>query len=661
MGALGALATANSAVSFSVAGAGGFAVDNKVKLIVWDLDDTFWEGTLAEGGIVPIDRNIELVKTLAARGIIHSICSKNNESDARTQLVGMGIYDYFVFPKISFEPKGQTIAQLIEEISLRPENVLFIDDNWSNLQEVRYYNPGIMAAHPADILEQLLEHPNLAGKPDYDLARLKQYKLLERKAQERRTTTVSNEGFLRGCRINVSFDYDVEANFERVLELINRSNQLNYTKIRIELSREVDAFRASLREFAMHAGCVRATDRYGDYGLIGFYLLRRRDRSKKLLHFVFSCRTMHMGIEQHVYEKLGRPEIDIVGPVSYGLNVHQKVDWIEERNSSVQSAVKPDRRRLVLLGGCELLQLATYCSRNRLEFVNKAHKGIRIRYDDPGFILSDRKAIRECTSRGRIPIWTHRDAMAFDRGIAAASIVIISMAGALRGRYFRTRGGVQLRLTEEICRRISRRHRSWFGLHAEELSLDKSQRLALIIDSFRAIGDRSPRSRIFVLGTFVERNGRGIRAEFNRSCRSFCEENNERFEYVDITNIVPAEHIINGVHFDRQGYLALATHILERFAVAQKIANGRAAAARRAANRAAAGADAQQVTATQVPLPVPTLSHNGVEQSVAQPPFRPAFVVLPSVGGLKNRVLRGLSWWVRQNLRMNRSRMGLAK
>jgi len=64
-------------------------IENKVKLIVRDLDDTFWNGTLAEGGIKPIDRNLGIVKTLTSRGIIRSICSKNDADQARARLTEM--------------------------------------------------------------------------------------------------------------------------------------------------------------------------------------------------------------------------------------------------------------------------------------------------------------------------------------------------------------------------------------------------------------------------------------------------------------------------------------------------------------------------------------------------------------------------------------------
>ena len=32
-------------------------LQNDVKLVIWDLDDTFWSGTLAEGEITPLPEN----------------------------------------------------------------------------------------------------------------------------------------------------------------------------------------------------------------------------------------------------------------------------------------------------------------------------------------------------------------------------------------------------------------------------------------------------------------------------------------------------------------------------------------------------------------------------------------------------------------------------
>jgi len=54
--------------------------------VIWDLDDTFWQGTLSERGVTLGEANAELVRTLAARGIVSSICSRNDFPAAEEQL-----------------------------------------------------------------------------------------------------------------------------------------------------------------------------------------------------------------------------------------------------------------------------------------------------------------------------------------------------------------------------------------------------------------------------------------------------------------------------------------------------------------------------------------------------------------------------------------------
>ena len=59
---------------------------NKVKLVIWDLDETFWTGTLSEGAVK--NPHVELVKRLATHGIVNSISSKNDFEQAKKKLEG---------------------------------------------------------------------------------------------------------------------------------------------------------------------------------------------------------------------------------------------------------------------------------------------------------------------------------------------------------------------------------------------------------------------------------------------------------------------------------------------------------------------------------------------------------------------------------------------
>ena len=63
------------------------------------------------------------------------------------------IRDYFVFLSVNWEAKGQRIKKLIEDMQLRPDNVLFLDDNHLNLEEAKYYCPKIMTAGPEAIAD----------------------------------------------------------------------------------------------------------------------------------------------------------------------------------------------------------------------------------------------------------------------------------------------------------------------------------------------------------------------------------------------------------------------------------------------------------------------------------------------------------------------------
>lgn len=160
----------------------------KIKLIIWDLDETFWKGTLSEEGVSPVEENIRLLKAFTDRGIISSIVSKNNFEKAKEKLIQFGVWSNFVFPAIEWAPKGALVKSIIENCQLRAENVLFLDDNHLNLKEAQYYNPGLHIRSP-DFIKEMSSHPAFVGKNDTGHVRLKQYKVLEENFAPRSIST----------------------------------------------------------------------------------------------------------------------------------------------------------------------------------------------------------------------------------------------------------------------------------------------------------------------------------------------------------------------------------------------------------------------------------------------------------------------------------------
>ena len=158
----------------------------KTKLVIWDLDETFWRGTLTEGEIILRPETIALVRELTTKGIMNSICSKNNFEDVKTKFIDLGlkdVWDLFVFVSIDWTPKAERIQNIIKSMNFRYENVIFIDDNVSNINEAKFYLPNIMSATP-EFINKIAEELYLVNDYDFEHTRLKQYKILEEKSHQ---------------------------------------------------------------------------------------------------------------------------------------------------------------------------------------------------------------------------------------------------------------------------------------------------------------------------------------------------------------------------------------------------------------------------------------------------------------------------------------------
>ena len=281
-----------------------------IKLIIWDLDETLWKGTISEEKVKIEPEILDFIENTLDIGIVHSICSKNEFEVAKNQLGKNKIWKYFVFPSIDWTAKGMRIQNIISRMNLRDTNVLFIDDNIQNLNEAKFYCKEIKTALP-DQIKELNNQAKKIEKKDLNRKRLKQYKILEDK-ESLKVNYNSNEEFLKSCNIKVEINNNCLEEADRLHELLMRSNQLNYTKFR----QDKNEFIKLLKDPEVNSGYVKVHDKFGDYGIVGLFSVK----NNKAIHFLFSCRTLGMLIEQWVYKKIGCPEIDVVGEVVTKLN-----------------------------------------------------------------------------------------------------------------------------------------------------------------------------------------------------------------------------------------------------------------------------------------------------------------------------------------------------
>lgn len=344
-----------------------------IKLVIWDLDDTFWKGTLSEGSVFPIKENLKLVKDLTDRGIVNAICSKNDIQPVLSKLKELNIEGYFVFNSIDWTPKGERIAKMISDMGLRPVNVLFIDDNIVNLNEARYYSDSLMISEPA-IIPTLVRYVEDLPANDKTHSRLERYKILEQK-RDSKTLFSDNEAFLFSTDTRVEIKKDCLNQLDRIHELIMRTNQLNFTKNRMSK----DELRMLLESRDVDSGYVNVSDKFGDYGIVGFYAIK----NSKCIHFLFSCRTIGQGVEQYIYSTLGYPQLEIVGDVINQVSKMPPPKWINQSNPKKKDSLMPHNKqvregKVVFKGPCDLMILTAYLkgSGNIIEeFTYQGEKG----------------------------------------------------------------------------------------------------------------------------------------------------------------------------------------------------------------------------------------------------------------------------------------------
>lgn len=348
-----------------------------IKLVIWDLDDTLWRGTLAEGDEVELfEHRAELVRALNRHGVVSSICSKNEEATARGKLTALGLWDEFVFPKIAFVPKPQAISSLLSAMRLRAADTLFVDDNPVNLREAQFALPDLNILNISDPGSDAVLEAILTDQPP-SRNRLAEYRMLERKHHDRATMSgSSDEAFLQSCEIRACAPA-MMANMDfidRIVELINRSNQLNYTKSRTDESTIREYLTSHYTKY--YCWSVFAADKYGDHGLVGFVMIDRASRTFR--HFVFSCRIMHMGIENFALRVVRR----------FFPDVHVPSDWIERCGASdadwisEESYENPDVRRRLLaaqkvrIAGEPQLRIMCACQSGGLAHYSEARSEI---------------------------------------------------------------------------------------------------------------------------------------------------------------------------------------------------------------------------------------------------------------------------------------------
>ncbi len=286
--------------------------EQPVKLIVTDLDNTLWKGVLAEEDeIMPGEHTegwpvgyAEALMECRRRGILLAICSKNEEATTRANFdrvwYGRIRLEDFCSVKISWRPKPENLAEILQEVNILPEHVLFVDDSPLEIAEVARAFPEMrtLTGDPHRWRMELLYGVPFQVAHISEEASRKTALLQAKIRRDREMAQVDRQDYLRDLQLRAELFSLTEAGharFLRVQELLNRTNQFNTTGER----RDTGELSRFLAQGGRLVG-LRASDRLADHGIVAVGLVQEN----RLVQMVLSCRVFGLGLEEALLHHL---------------------------------------------------------------------------------------------------------------------------------------------------------------------------------------------------------------------------------------------------------------------------------------------------------------------------------------------------------------------
>jgi len=291
-----------------------------LKCVALDLDNVLWGGVVGEDGVEGIrlgdlgdgEAYVQFqlwLKELRARGVILSVCSKNDEDKALEVFRRHGDMvlresDVSCFIA-NWEDKAENLRTLAKRLNIGLDSVVFLDDSPFERNLVRELLPEVCVPElPADVADYVpyLESLNLFEATqfsDEDERRADLYRANAlREDEQRRFKTVGE--YLASLETTAVFDRFDDRHMPRIAQLVQRTNQFNLTTIR-HSEQELRQFAEGPEYFPFY---VSLSDRFGDNGLISVVIGKVEGARLDIVSWLMSCRVIARRVEEFVLDQL---------------------------------------------------------------------------------------------------------------------------------------------------------------------------------------------------------------------------------------------------------------------------------------------------------------------------------------------------------------------
>jgi FkbH-like protein len=264
-----------------------------VKCLVWDLDDTLWDGVVLEGDDpVPFPSALKTLAELDRRGILHAAASRGERSVTQRHLAERRLADWFCATEVGWGTKSAAVRRIAKALNIGLDTIAFVDNDPVERAEVASELP-MVRCYPAAEAGQLPEYQEF--RPEHITAeaagrrRLYQAEWQRQEAEEQ--FTEGRQAFLDSLDLVMELRPATEEDLSRASELTVRTHQLNSTG----LTYGIDELRRLSSSPDHRVLLATLRDRFGDYGIIGLAVTELVGRDSVLRLMLMSCRVASRG------------------------------------------------------------------------------------------------------------------------------------------------------------------------------------------------------------------------------------------------------------------------------------------------------------------------------------------------------------------------------
>jgi FkbH-like protein len=296
-----------------------FNIRNKIpkKILLLDLDDTLWGGTVGEVGLEKINLGgndiygesflnfQKSILILKKQGIQLGIVSKNDEKTALSTInrhpeMLLKEKDFSII-KINWKRKTENILNISKELNLNLDSIVFFDNDLHEREEIKENLPSVMvpdiSAGPlyySKILNELNCFEN-SFFTNEDINRTKYYKDNSKRDKLLSKIKDKNE-WLKELKIKIKINKVNKSSIDRAIQLLNKTNQMNMRTNRYTDNEFKNKYVNKGAKGQIFVATVE--DKFGSYGLTGIISYITTHNNYEIQDFVLSCRVMGRGVEE---------------------------------------------------------------------------------------------------------------------------------------------------------------------------------------------------------------------------------------------------------------------------------------------------------------------------------------------------------------------------